>query len=97
MTKSVYQIGYGVSSIVVGILSDKCGRIVALKATVILEIIAGISQSLSLNIYQFLIARFFLGIAAYGRFLTCYLLCKMSNSCLECLLIACFLNPSHLI
>lgn len=71
---SVYQMGYAVSAIGVGLLSDKKGRSMAMRTSVCLEIVASLSQALSLNIYHFLFSRFFLGIAAYGRFLTTFLL-----------------------
>jgi hypothetical protein len=37
---------------------------------VIIEIFSGIGQALAPNVYVFLASRLFLGIAAYGRFLT---------------------------
>lgn len=76
MTKSTYQIGYGISSIGIGIISDRYGRLFALKTSVFLEIVSSLSQALSVNIYHFLVSRLFLGIAAYGRFLTSLLLCE---------------------
>lgn len=77
MAKSIYQMGNGFESIVVGLISDKCGRKVALRITVILEVVASLGQALSGDIYQFMMSRLLLGFASYGRYLTCYLLCKL--------------------
>lgn len=76
MTKSIFQIGYLVASILTGWMSDKYGRLFTFKFSIILELVASLSQALSMNIHHFLISRFFLGIGAYGRFSTGMLLCK---------------------
>ncbi|KAJ6646134.1 Organic cation transporter protein, partial [Pseudolycoriella hygida] len=74
MTKSIFQIGYLVSSIFTGLMSDRYGRLFAFKFSIILELLASLSQALSVNIYHFLISRLFLGIGSYGRFSTGMLL-----------------------
>jgi len=74
ISKAVYQVGYAFSSIVVGFLSDRYGRSPTFKVILFLEILAGYGQSFAPSILIFLIARFFLGVAAYGRFLTGVLL-----------------------
>ena len=74
LAASIFQIGYGVSSIFMGMLSDKYGRLVALKTAVVLELVSGVSMALSRTIYEYLLARFFLGIGCYARFLTGLLL-----------------------
>lgn len=76
LTKSIFQIGFLVASIFMGWLSDKYGRLFAFKVSVILEIIASLSQALSVNIVHFVVSRFFLGIGSYGRFSTGFLLCE---------------------
>ena len=75
LSKSIYQIGYLVSSILTGWMSDKYGRLFTFKFSIILELIGSLSQALSMNIYHFLISRFFLGIGAYGRFTVGLVLC----------------------
>ncbi|RWS20638.1 putative organic cation transporter-like protein, partial [Leptotrombidium deliense] len=71
---SSYQVGYAVSAILFGVISDKYGRRFALKISIYLEIVSGFSQAFSVSIYHFLFSRFFLGIAAFGRFFTGFLL-----------------------
>lgn len=78
MTKSIFQIGYLVASILTGWMSDKYGRLYTFKFSIILELLASLSQALSINIHHFLVSRLFLGIGAYGRFSTGMLLCKYS-------------------
>ena len=76
LTLSVYQMGYAVSGIIIGIFSDKYGRKKALILCVILETFSGISSALSSTIYQFIVCRFLMGIAGYGRYLACLLIRK---------------------
>ncbi|RWS23709.1 organic cation transporter protein-like protein [Leptotrombidium deliense] len=71
---SSYQIGYAVSALLFGYLSDKYGRLPIFKIAIILEIVFGFCQALSLCIEMFIISRFFLGLTVYGRYLTGYLL-----------------------
>jgi MFS family permease len=73
-SQSLHQIGYAVSGLALGYLSDRRGRLFAAKTAIILEIIAGFSQAFAPSIYLFWVARFFIGIAAYGRFLSCYVM-----------------------
>lgn len=68
ITKSIFQFGYLVSSILTGWMSDKYGRLYAFKFSIFVEILASLSQALSVNIHHFLVSRLFLGIGAYGRF-----------------------------
>lgn len=68
MTKSIFQIGYLVASILIGWMSDRYGRLLAFKFSIILEICASLSQALSVNIHHFLVSRLLLGIGCYGRF-----------------------------
>lgn len=74
MTKSIFQIGYLVSSILTGWMSDKYGRLYAFKFSIIVELLASLSQALSISIHHFLVSRLFLGIGAYGRYATGMLL-----------------------
>lgn len=67
---SSYQIGYLVSSLLIGYFSDRFGRRPTLIGTIILEIFAGYGQAFAPSIYFFTVSRFVLGIAAYGRYLT---------------------------
>ncbi|RWS22110.1 organic cation transporter protein-like protein, partial [Leptotrombidium deliense] len=78
---SAYQLGYAVSALLFGYLSDKYGRLPILKIAFILEIVSGFCQALSLSIEMFMISRFFLGVAAYGRYLTGYLLIMECVGC----------------
>lgn len=68
ITKSIFQFGYLVGSIFSGWMSDKHGRLYAYKFSIFVEIVASLSQALSVNIYHFIVSRLFLGIGAYGRF-----------------------------
>ena len=70
MSKSVYQVGYLIASLLSGWMSDKYGRLFTFKCAVILEIFASLSQALSTTIYYFLTSRLFLGIGAFTRFVT---------------------------
>lgn len=74
LAQSVHQIGYAVSGVTFGILSDKFGRLVSFKIALFMEIVAGFGQATAPTIYVFIAARFFLGAAAFGRFLNGYVL-----------------------
>ncbi|RWS24126.1 organic cation transporter protein-like protein [Leptotrombidium deliense] len=78
---SSYQFGYAVSALLFGYLSDKYGRLPIMKIAIILEIVSGFCQALSLSIEMFMISRFFLGLTAYGRYLTGYLLIMECVGC----------------
>ena len=71
---SIHQIGYGISGVAIGYLSDRYGRLFAARASIILEIFAGFGQAFAPTMYWFWFSRLFIGIAAYGRFLTGYVL-----------------------
>ena len=72
--QSVHQMGYAVSGVVLGIISDARGRFFAAKIAIALEIVAGFGQAFAPTIYLYWVARFFVGIASYGRFLNGYIL-----------------------
>ncbi len=78
--QSCYQFGYLISSISVGFISDRFGRLVALKLCIILAIFAGFGQAFAPNIYVFIFIRTLGGIAAYGRYLSGYLLGELCLS-----------------
>ena len=68
MTKSIYQIGYLVASILTGWMADKYGRRFTFVFSVVFEILSSFLQMLAVDIHQFLLARFLVGIGSYGRF-----------------------------
>jgi MFS family permease len=74
LSQSIHQIGYAISGLGLGIISDRFGRFFCAKLAISLEIFAGFAVAFSPNVYAYLIARFFVGIAAYGRFLNGYVL-----------------------
>ena len=61
-------------TVFLGIISDARGRFFAAKIAIALEIVAGFGQAFAPSIYLYWFARFFVGIAAYGRFLNGYIL-----------------------
>ena len=69
-SKSVFQLGYLVSSIFFGLISDKYGRTWAYRSATILELVASLCQALAVNIEMFMVSRFFLGFGGYGRYLS---------------------------
>jgi len=70
----MHQVGYAVSGFGLGMISDRYGRFFCAKLAICLEILAGLSLAFSPNIYLYFVARFFVGVAAYGRFLNGYVL-----------------------
>lgn len=80
LTKSIFQIGYLVASILIGWMSDRYGRLLAFKFSIFVEILSSLSQALSTNIHHFLVSRFFLGIGCYGRFTSGMLLRKYTSN-----------------
>ena len=74
LSQTMHQLGYAVSGILLGVISDRKGRFYCAKLAIALEIIAGFGQAFSPNIYFYFVTRFFIGIAAYGRFLNGYVL-----------------------
>ena len=73
-SQSCHQMGYAVSGLLLGFLSDRYGRLFAARIAIALEIAAGFGQAFSPSMYWFWFSRFFVGLAAYGRFLTGYVL-----------------------
>lgn len=72
--QSCHQMGYAVSGLLLGFLSDRYGRLFSARIAIALEIFAGFGQALAPSMYFFWFSRFFVGLAAYGRFLTGYVL-----------------------
>ena len=73
-SESLHQLGYAVSGVLFGIISDARGRFFAAKIAIVLEIVAGFGQAFAPSIYFYWVSRFFVGVAAYGRFLNGYIL-----------------------
>lgn len=74
VTHSLYMCGMTLSALLCGHFSDKYGRLPVLWATIIMELIAGLSCAFSVSIVQFMISRFILAVGAYGRYLTGFML-----------------------
>ena len=74
VAQSVHQFGYLVSGLVLGRLSDRIGRRFTLITSMMLEVAGGIGCATAPSIYVFLVFRFLVGLASYGRFLTSYIL-----------------------
>lgn len=72
--QSLYQMGFGVSGVLFGVIFDRNGRFFAAKMAIGLEIIADFGQVFAPSMYYYWFARFIVGIAAYGRFLNGYIL-----------------------
>ncbi|KAJ6223545.1 hypothetical protein RDWZM_002090 [Blomia tropicalis] len=73
-SQSIYQIGYVLSGILIGFLSDSYGRYRALCVAIVCEIIGGIMLIMSNSIYLYTISRFVLGFGDSGRGLCLYML-----------------------
>ncbi|XP_054158730.1 organic cation transporter protein-like [Oppia nitens] len=69
LSQSLYMFGRALGGVIFGCLSDRFGRIPILGLTLLLEIMAGLSSALAINILQFTIARTVLGFVANGRYL----------------------------
>lgn len=69
-TKSVYQMGYFVSSLLSGYISDRFGRRFAWQVFTGMEILMAVGQAFAPNIEFYLLSRLLTGIGAYGRFTT---------------------------
>ena len=67
LTQSVFMLGYLVSGFVFAYYSDKYGRRPLVWISFAFEILALISCSLSINITQYLISQFFVGIGNSGK------------------------------
>jgi MFS family permease len=74
MASSLYQIGYLISSLLIGYISDRYGRKPAFKLVILLDLCICALQAFAPTIHVYLIGQVFLGISAYGRFLTGLLL-----------------------
>ena len=79
VTQSAFQVGYLISALSVGYISDRFGRLTAMKMCVFLSILAGIGQAFAPSYYLFIIARLVGGIAAYGRFMSAYVLRELKS------------------
>ncbi|RWS18389.1 organic cation transporter protein-like protein, partial [Leptotrombidium deliense] len=74
MTQSAYMAGSMVAVVGLGQASDNFGRLPIIWGSFFVEIIAAISLTFSVNIYQYLISRFFLAVGASGRWATGFVL-----------------------
>ncbi|CAG2178290.1 unnamed protein product, partial [Oppiella nova] len=74
MSQSLYMFGYVLGAVIFGYLSDRYGRLPIIWWTIIIEIIAGISSALSVNITHFIISRIILAFASNGRLLSTFML-----------------------
>ncbi|XP_054158732.1 organic cation transporter protein-like [Oppia nitens] len=74
LSESLYMLGFALGGVIFGGLSDRFGRIPILWASLILEIAAGLSSALAVNITHFMISRFILGMVCNGRYLTTFML-----------------------
>ncbi|XP_054158725.1 organic cation transporter protein-like [Oppia nitens] len=74
LTESLHMLGYGMGAIIFGYLSGRFGRKPVLWIAIILEVLAGLSSALSVNIIHFSISRLVLGMAVNGRYLTSFIL-----------------------
>ncbi|XP_054158727.1 organic cation transporter protein-like [Oppia nitens] len=74
LTQSLLMLGYALGAIGCGYLSGRFGRKPVLWLTILLEIMAGLSSALSVNIIHFSLSRLVLGMATYGRALTAFIL-----------------------
>lgn len=72
--QSFHQLGYAISGVAFGFVSDNWGRIFSIKIAMIMEIIAGFVQAFTPSTTVWLINRIFLGASIYGRFLNGYVL-----------------------
>jgi OCT family organic cation transporter-like MFS transporter 4/5 len=74
LAQSIHQVGYAISGLGLGLISDKYGRKTCALFAVSLEIFAGLGLAFSPSIYLFFFFRLLVGIASYGRFLNGYVL-----------------------
>ena len=74
MGQSFHQVGYAISGVAFGFISDNWGRTFSLKIAMVIEIIAGFIQAFTSSSTLWLINRIFLGASIYGRFLNFYVL-----------------------
>ena len=74
MGQSFHQVGYAISGVAFGFISDNWGRLFSLKIAMTIEIIAGFIQALTTSSTLWLINRIFIGASVYGRFLNFYVI-----------------------
>lgn len=74
MSQSVYMIGYVFGAVIFGYFSDRYGRLAMIWISVAIEIVAGISSALSVNMTHFMISRFILAFSSNGRLLSTFML-----------------------
>lgn len=74
LAQSLHQLGYAISGLAFGYISDNYGRRFTLVLAVVLEIVTGLIQAFTTSLILWLSSRVFFGISAYGRFLNLYLL-----------------------
>jgi len=74
LTQTIHAVGYGISGVLFGYISDSHGRLFTAKIAIGLEVVMGFVQAFSPNMMVYMISRLFFGMASYGRFLNCYVL-----------------------
>ncbi|XP_054158745.1 organic cation transporter protein-like, partial [Oppia nitens] len=74
VSQSLHMLGHGLGAIIFGYLSARFGRKPVLWVTIILEMLAGLSSALSVNVIHFTLSRLVLGMATNGRYLTSFIL-----------------------
>ncbi|XP_054158726.1 organic cation transporter protein-like [Oppia nitens] len=74
LTQSLHMLGYGLGAIIFGYLSGRFGRKPVLWMTVTLELLAGLSSGLAINVIHFTLSRLVLGMAVNGRYLISFIL-----------------------
>ncbi|XP_054158700.1 organic cation transporter protein-like [Oppia nitens] len=78
LSQSLFMLGFALGAVIFSYLSDRFGRLPILWITVILEILAGLSSGLAMNVTQFNISRVILGMVSNGNYLTTFM---MVNEC----------------
>ncbi|XP_022107232.1 solute carrier family 22 member 13-like [Acanthaster planci] len=73
-SQSIYFVGFLVSSIIVGTLSDWLGRKKALSLSLLLWVVGFIVTTFSVNIYMYMAFRFISGFGEYGAYLSSFVL-----------------------
>jgi OCT family organic cation transporter-like MFS transporter 4/5 len=74
MTQTIHQVGYAISGVAFGFISDRYGRVFSAKLAIGLEVITGFIQAFSPTMTSYMVSRLFFGAASYGRFLNGYVL-----------------------
>lgn len=70
----MYQFGYVLSGVIIGMMSDQYGRRIALIVSIVFEIFGGLMLIVSPNIYWYTAARLILGFGDSGRGMCLYML-----------------------